>query len=458
MISIVPVVKNEEYEVEIESITSEGAGVAHIDGFAVFVPYTAVGDVVRIKILKVKSGYAYAKTVKVCKPSGDRTEPMCEHYRLCGGCQLLHINYSAEIELKRNIIESALKRIGGFSNIKVDEVIGAETRRGYRNKMIFPIGERDTKPISGFYSQRSHNIVKMDSCMLGDDICADILRAVKKYMRECGVRAYDDGTQKGVVRRVFIRKGHKKDEVMVVVSANSRSLKNSDVLVDKLTAVSDRIKSIILNVNTKKTNLVLGDENITLWGKDRISDTLCGLSYEISPHSFFQINPVQTEKLYGKAIEFANLTGNESVLDVYCGIGTISLYAAENAKKVIGVEIVPQAIADAKANAERNEIKNAEFYADSAENIVPRLIENGERPDVVILDPPRKGSDETTLSAIVSAKPERIVYVSCNPATLARDMRFLAERGYAVAGVTGVDMFPGTVHVETVVLMSRVDG
>lgn len=458
MIDIVPIEKNKEYNVEIEAVSSEGNGIAHIDGFTVFVPNTVKGDAGRVRIVKVKSSYGYGKMMELGRASADRVEPVCEHYRLCGGCQLLHMNYKAELDLKKDIIESALKRIGGFSDISIDEVIGSETRSGYRNKMIFPIGERDTKPISGFYSQRSHNIVEMESCMLGDDICADILRAVKSYMLECRVRAYNEGTQKGVIRRVFIRKGHKIDEVMVVISANSYSLKNSDILINKLTAVSDRIKSIILNVNTQKTNLVLGEKNITLWGKNRISDMLCGIEYKISPHSFFQVNPVQTEKLYGKAIEFANFTGRESVLDVYCGIGTISLYAAQNAKKVIGVEIVPQAIADAKENAERNGISNCEFYADSAENIVPKLIENGEKPDVVILDPPRKGSDEKTLSSIVSAKPERIVYVSCNPATLARDMRFLAEYGYNVNEIVGVDMFPGTVHVETVVLMSRVDG
>ena len=455
MIKIVPVEKNKEYTIEIESLSSEGSGIGHIDGFAVFVANAAVGDKVRIKIVKVKSGYAYGIILDFIEKSKDRIEPVCPYYKRCGGCQLLHINYAAELELKKSIIENALKRIGGFDDINVSEIIGCESRERYRNKMIFPVGEKDGAIQAGFYSPRSHDIVDIEDCLLGDELCSDIIKAVREYMTECGVRAYDEKVHKGKIRRIFVRKGYNIDEVMVVVSANANNLKNSEGLIDKLRNISDRIKSIILNVNTKKTNLVLGDRNVLLWGKDRISDILCGLKYEISPHSFFQVNPIQTEKLYNKAIEFAGLTGNETVLDVYCGIGTISLCAARKADRVIGVEIVPQAIEDAKENAKRNGISNAEFYADSAENTVPKLIAGGVKPDVVILDPPRKGSDVSTLSAIAKAEPDRIVYVSCNPATLARDMKFLGENGYKADKVVGVDMFAGTVHVETVVLLSH---
>jgi len=455
MINIVPVEKNKDYILEIESVSSEGSGIAHIDGFTVFVPDTVSGDVGLVRIVKVKSSYAYGKMMELTTKSADRTEPVCGVYKRCGGCQLLHMTYKAELEFKKGVIENSLRRIGGFRDICVDEIIGCESRERYRNKMIFPIGEKDGQPVAGFYSKRSHDIAEIEDCLLGDEICRNILSAVKEYMTECRVSAYNEEKHKGDIRRVFIRKGYHSKEVMVVISANCKKLKNEEILTEKLKNISKKIVSIILNVNTKRTNLVLGDTNITLWGKDRITDTLCGLEYEISPHSFFQINPVQTEKLYGKAIEFAQLTGEESVLDVYCGIGTISLYAAKNAKNVIGVEIVPQAIVDAKENAVRNAISNADFYADSAENTVPKLIKNGMRPDVVILDPPRKGSDEKTLGAIVSASPERIVYVSCNPATLARDMKYLCENGYKADKVVGVDMFPGTVHIETVVLLTQ---
>lgn len=360
----------------------------------------------------------------------------------------MSLNYQHQLDLKKSIVCDALERIGGIS-ANVD-ILGMDDPFHYRNKMIFPI---DTKGNWGFYRERSHDVIPLDDCLLGNEINKKIMNTVCDFMKEFNISAYDEILHKGIIRRVFIR--NSKTEIMVVISANSNSLKNYEILVKHIREVSENITSIILNVNTKRTNLVLGDKNITLWGKDKIKDTLCGLEYEISPHSFFQVNPMQTEKLYNTAIDFAQISKDDTVMDIYCGIGTISLTAAKYAKKVIGVEIVPQAIDDAKRNSKTNGIENAEFYCSAAEDIVPKLIEDGNTPDVVILDPPRKGSDEKTLSAIVSAQPKRIVYVSCNPATLARDLKFLKENGYETKKVTAVDMFPHTAHVECCVLLCR---
>lgn len=360
----------------------------------------------------------------------------------------MSLNYQHQLDLKKSIVCDALERIGGIS-ANVD-ILGMDDPFHYRNKMIFPI---DTNGNWGFYRERSHDVIPLDDCFLGNEINKKIMNTVCDFMKEFNISAYDEILHKGIIRRVFIR--NSKTEIMVVISANSNSLKNYETLTNRLRGISDSITSIILNVNTKRTNLVLGDKNITLWGKDKIKDTLCGLEYEISPHSFFQVNPTQTEKLYNTAIDFAQISKDDTIMDIYCGIGTISLTAAKYAKKVIGVEIVPQAIEDAKRNSKTNAIDNAEFYCSAAEDIVPKLIEDGNTPDVVILDPPRKGSDEKTLSAIVSAQPKRIVYVSCNPATLARDLKFLKENGYETKKVTAVDMFPHTAHVETVALLTQ---
>ena len=358
------------------------------------------------------------------------------------------INYDAQLDFKKSVVKDALLRLGKIES--EPDIIGMESPERYRNKMVFPFSQNGEW---GFYRQRSHNVIPLSDCLLGDKLCSEILDTISAHIKKHKIPVYNEESHKGIMRRAFLRTT--KDEVMVVISANADSIPKSAELIDAICKVSPKVSSIVLNINKKRTNLVLGDKNVTLWGKDVLSATLCGLSYEISPHSFFQVNPLQTEKLYGKAIEFADISENDTVLDIYCGIGTISLTAAKNAKSVIGVEIVPEAIENAKENARRNGIKNAEFYCSAAEDIVPQLIKDGESPDIVILDPPRKGSDEKTLSAIVSAKPKRIVYVSCNPATLARDAQFLAENGYRVEKVTAVDMFPHTVHVETVVLLSR---
>lgn len=455
MIKIIPVEKNKEYQLYIESVTSEGMGIGRIDGFCIFVPATVTGDVARVLVVKVKSGYAYAKLLEIITKSEYRTEPVCDNFIKCGGCQLMHISYDYQLEIKKNIINDALSRIGGLS-CKVSKMIGAENQLRYRNKMIFPVGKDvNNQPVCGFYKERSHNIVPLDDCFLGNEINSKITLAVMDFARENHISIYNELTHKGFLRRIFIREGYHSKEIMVVISANGEKLANKDTLIKKLLGISPDIKSIILNINNKKTNAVLGDKNILLFGKETIEDTLCGMKYEISPYSFFQINPVQTQNLYDTAIKMADISKNDYVMDIYCGLGTISLAAAQNAKKVVGVEIVEQAVINAKRNAERNGIENVSFYADDATNIVPQLIEKGERPDVVILDPPRKGSDEKTLFAIISAKPKRIVYVSCNPSTLARDLKFLSQNGYLVDDVCGVDMFPQTTHVECCVLLCR---
>lgn len=447
--------KNEIYELEITDVSSDGNGVASIDGMVVFVPDTITGDKISARILKVHKTYAYAKAEEIIKESSHRCSALCREFGKCGGCDFQHINYEYQLEIKKGIIENAVKRIGRLE-CGVDEMLGAEKIHRYRNKMIFPVGSgRDGAVQCGFYRERSHDIIPLDDCLLGGEFNGAVISAVKEYMEKFNVQPYDEKTHRGTVRRIFTRSGTVSGEIMIVISANAEKLPQEEELVRELVKISPNIKSIILNINKARTNLVLGRENRTLFGEGRICDELLGVRYEISPHSFFQINHAQTERLYSRALEYAEISETDTVMDIYCGIGTISLSAAALAKKVIGVEIVPQAIEDAKKNARENRISNAEFYCADAAELVPELIKNGERPSVVILDPPRKGSDENTLGAIVSAEPKRIVYVSCNPATLARDLRFLGDNGYKAEKIAGVDMFPNTVHVETVVLLSQ---
>lgn len=430
--------KNELYIIEITDISSDGNGVGAVDGFTVFVPSSAVGDIVEIRITKVKPRYAQGVINKINSPSADRTEPPCKAYSECGGCQLLHIDYEAQKRAKKNFIESAFQRIGGFKNFKCDEIITMDKPERYRNKCIYQIGtDGSGTPVSGFFANRSHDIIPIKDCLISPEINSDINNAVLEYIKESG----------GEINSLFIRHARTTGEIMVLAKTDGSSLPCREMFIKRLLSASDKIVSIY--IGTTKGNKLI-------YGKSEITDTLCGIEFKISPDSFYQVNPYMTEMLYNKALEYAEITENDNVLDVYCGIGTISLVAAKTAKYVTGVELVKQAIENAKDNAKNNGITNAEFFADSAENAVPKLIKGGMKPNIVILDPPRKGSDEKTLEAIVSAAPERIVYVSCNPATLARDARYLAERGYMPQRCTGVDMFPGTFHVETVCLMSRI--
>ncbi len=448
--------KNKEYEIRITNVSSDGNGVGTIDGFTVFVPMSAMGDLLKIVIVKVLSRYAIGRLLEIKEPSEYRVSPGCPAYKRCGGCHMQHIDYKAQLEIKRGFIESAMQRIGGFTDLSCEDVIGMDCPERYRNKCIFPIGkDKDGNVVSGFYAKRSHTIIPIDDCMVGNEINNRITAAVKEYMIKNNVSAYDEEAHKGAVRRVFIRDGRESGEIMVVISANAKDLPNKNELVGGLLSVSDKIVSVYLNINQTRTNSVLGDENKLLYGKPEIEDTLLGIRFKISPHSFYQINPYMTEKLYNKALEFAQITPDDKVLDVYCGIGTISLAAAKQAGHVTGIEIVEQAVRDARKNAENNGIENAEFFADSAEDAVPKLLKSGMKPDIVILDPPRKGSDEATLGAIAKAAPKRIVYVSCNVSTLARDAKFLSGLGYTPTRCVGVDMFPHTSHIEVVCVMSR---
>lgn len=448
MIFIIPVKKNDKITVTVSSISSDGSGISKILGYTIFIPQTLPEDVAEILVVKVKASYGYGKLLKIISPSPHRIVSPCPHFSKCGGCQLMTADYNYQLELKKGFVKDALLRLGGIET-EVD-IIGAKIPFRYRNKMVFPF---DKDGFWGFYRERSHNVIPLLDCLLGDELNKDILNAIANYMKKFGVLAYDEELHSGVIRRVFIRNTDK--EFLVVISANADFLPYSDELIEILRLVSDKISGIILNVNKKRTNLVLGDKNVVLWGKNALSANLLGLKYEVSPESFFQVNSVQTEKLYSLALDFADIKDSDTVLDIYCGIGTITLSAAKKAKKAIGIEIVSKAIENAKENAKRNGIVNAEFYCGEAENLVPKLINSGISPDIVILDPPRKGSDNKTLLAIAKATPRRIVYVSCNPATLARDAKFLEELGYRIKKATAVDMFPHTAHVETVAVFQN---
>ncbi len=448
--------KNKHYNIEITGVSSDGNGVGKIDGFTVFVPMTVTGDVAEIIVVKVLSKYSIGRLMNIITPSAMRETPKCPVYKRCGGCHLQHIKYEHQLEIKRGFIEDAMSRIGGFVGFKCDDILGMETPERYRNKCIFPIGtNKNGEIVSGFYARRSHDIISVGDCMAGIGENEKIVGAIKEYMREAKVLPYDEATHKGIVRRVFIRDARTNGEIMVVVSINGKSLPEKDRLIARLMSVSDKIVSIYININEAHTNNVLGDTNKLIYGKAEIEDKLCGIEFKISPHSFYQINPYMTEALYNRALEYAEITSEDNVFDVYCGIGTISLAAAKRAKTVVGIEIVEQAVKNAKENARNNGIKNAQFFADNAENAVPKLINDGLKPDIVILDPPRKGSDEQTLRAIAKVAPKRIVYVSCNPSTLARDAKLLRELGYTPTACTGADMFPHTNHVETIALLQN---
>ncbi|MBQ4088165.1 MAG: 23S rRNA (uracil(1939)-C(5))-methyltransferase RlmD [Clostridia bacterium] len=445
----------EKIKLHIISTAQDGRGVARHDGLVVFVSGTLEGETVLAEIYTVHKTYATAGTIKVLEKSPYRAEPFCPVQEMCGGCPMAHIIYEKQLEIKKQTVSDALTRLGKFEpeSFRLADTCGMETPFRYRNKMVFPVGEEREKVAGGFYAPRSHRLIALSDCAAGEKAASAALGCVTAFMNREKIAPYDEKTGKGSIRRVFVRTGYHSRELMIVISSATERIPKIDALADDLLAQDYgeyQLKSIILNINRKPNNLVLGDKNVTVWGSDTIKDTLMGLSFTISPHSFFQVNPMQTEVLYRKALELAGINQDTTVLDIYCGIGTISLCAAKQAKHVIGVEIVEKAISDAKENAKKNGMENAEFFCGAAEDVVPKLIEEKIKPDVVIIDPPRKGSDEKTLAAILTAKPERIVYVSCNPATLARDARVLADGGYRLECATPVDMFPNTEHVECV--------
>ncbi len=447
--------KNDIVPLEITDMTGQGSGIGHIDGMAVFCPLTAPGDTINAHILKVKKNYAFAKTESVVTPSPMRTQPDCVCYTKCGGCVFRHISYSEELKFKQQRVYDALTRIGKLNGFMMNPIIGCDDPDHYRNKSQIPVGQdKEGKIVTGFFGNHSHRIIDCSECRLHPEEFDSITAEIKRWIEKNRITVYNETTGKGLIRHIYIRQAKSTDQIMVCLVINGGDIPKQDELIKKLTGSSDKIKSIILNINRERTNVIMGKKCVTIYGKDHITDTLCGLSFDISPLSFYQINHDQTEKLYAKAKEYARLSGNEFLIDLYCGAGTIGLSMAYNVKKLLGVEIIPQAIENAKANALKNNIQNAEFICADASLAAKELTKNNTRPDVVIIDPPRKGCDGTVIEAICTMSPKRVVYVSCDPETLARDLALFTEKGYITEDVTPVDMFPRTQHVEVVVLMS----
>lgn len=451
--------KNEEFIVKIEDMNEDGAGVGRVDGYIWFVKDAVIGDVVRAGAMKMKKNYGFARLIEVLEPSPDRVTPRCPVARQCGGCQLQAMDYQAQLRFKERKICSDLARIGGlegFTPSDMEPIIGMEEPWRYRNKAQFPFGrDKNGRIITGFYAGRTHTIIEQEDCLLGVEENRDILRIIREFMEEFGVAPYDEAAHSGLVRHALIRKGFATGELMVCLVINGRSVPKQEVLVERLRAVVG-MTSVSLSVNTERTNVILGKEIVNLYGPEYITDLIGPVQFRISPLSFYQVNPVQTRRLYETALEFAGLTGQETVWDLYCGIGTISLFLAQRAKMVYGVEIVPQAIEDARENARLNGMKNVEFFVGKAEEVLPEQYEKNQIfADVIVVDPPRKGCDEVCLDTIVKMAPKRVVYVSCNPATLARDVKYLREKGYEVERVRGCDMFGWSGHVETVCLLVR---
>ena len=496
--------KNMELELVIEDMAVDGAGIGKVDGVAFFVKDAVIGDRVLIKIMKMKKRYGYGRLLEVLEPSSCRIEPRCEYYRQCGGCQIQAMNYVQQLEFKKKKVRDNLERIGGFSlrdkitsneqGILFHPIIGMEEPFFYRNKAQFPIGtDKDGRIVTGFYAARSHQIIPNRKCYLGVEVNEKILNMVISFMEEYHIPAYNEISGKGLVRHVLVRYGFATKEIMVCLVVNGRKIPHVEKLVERLKSLTG-MTSITLNVNEENTNVILGNEIICLWGQAYITDYIGSIKYQISPLSFYQVNPVQTRKLYETALNYAGLTGTEIVWDLYCGIGTISLFLAQKARHVYGVEVVEDAIADARNNAKCNGIENVTFFVGRAEEVLPEFYEKamqqldkklltgcceemqengqtvlpeenkgnaGERsegmlhPDVIVVDPPRKGCDEKCLETILKMKPERVVYVSCDPATLARDLKYLCREEYELRQVQPVDMFPQSVHTETVVMLSH---
>ena len=448
--------KNDILTLDIEDCGVDGEGIGKADGFTVFVKDAVIGDTVTAKIIKAKKNYGYGRLMEVLKPSPYRVEPKCEFARQCGGCQLQALSYDQQLVFKTNKVKGHLERIGGFTDIPMEPIIGMDELFHYRNKAQFPVGRnKEGKIVTGFYAGRTHNIIENRDCALGVAENKEVLDRVIAHMEKYGIEPYNEATGKGLVRHVLIRYGYFTKEVMVCLILNGNKLPKEEQLVKSLCEIPG-MTSITINVNKKHSNVILGEEIRLLWGQEYITDRIGDISYQISPLSFYQVNPMQTQKLYAKALEYADLHGQETVWDLYCGIGTISLFLAQKAKFVRGVEIVPAAIENAKENAKLNGLENTEFFVGKAEEVLPREYKkNGVYADVIVVDPPRKGCDETLLETMVEMNPERIVYVSCDSATLARDLKYLCERGYELRKVCPVDQFGMTVHVETVVLLSH---
>ncbi|MCR4850666.1 MAG: 23S rRNA (uracil(1939)-C(5))-methyltransferase RlmD [Lachnospiraceae bacterium] len=460
--------KNDLADIFIEDMTNEGEGVGKADGFAFFVKDTVIGDEVRIRATKLKKSYGYARLEKILKPSPDRVEPVCPVSRQCGGCQIQSMSYEAQLKFKKNKVKNNLIRIGGFSKEYIDDItediIGDDREFNYRNKAQFPVGkDREGNIITGFYAGRTHSVISCTDCAIGVRENDIILKTILKLMKRYGISAYDENTGTGLVRHILLRKGFKTGQIMICLVINGDKIPAEDDVVSGLLEINgtlnqeygSSIESVSYSINKEATNVIMGDNYHVIYGNGTIEDTLMGLSFTISPLSFYQVNPLQTEKLYEEAIAYADIKENEEVWDICCGIGTITLAMAREAHRVHGIEIIPQAIEDARENAKRNGINNAEFICAAAEEYLPSHADEI-HADAIVMDPPRKGMDERALEAVLNVSPSRIVYVSCDSATLSRDLKFLCEHGYELKKIRPVDMFPQTIHCEVIALLNAV--
>ena len=451
--------KNDLLTVTIEDMGHDGEGIGKVDGYTVFVKDTVIGDKVQAKIMKAKKNYGYARLVEIMEPSKDRVEPRCAYARQCGGCQIQALSYEKQLAYKQQKIENNLIRIGGFQKeeIPMQPIIGMEDPYHYRNKAQFPVGcDKEGHLIAGFYAGRTHSIISNRKCYLGVEVNEQILNLVLAHMEAHDIPAYDEMTGKGLVRHVLIRYGFQSKEIMVCLVVNGSRIPGAEDLIAKLREIPG-MTSISLNINREKTNVILGRKGKLLWGKEYITDTIGPIAYQISPQSFYQVNPVQTERLYKKAIRLADLKGKEKVLDAYCGIGTIGMIASKQVKEVIGVELNRDAVRDAIGNAKGNGVKNIRFYQADAGEFMVAMAEQGEKVDVVFMDPPRAGSDEAFLQSVIKLAPKKVVYISCNPETLARDLGYLTKKKYKVTKICPVDMFPFTDHCEVITCLQRVE-
>lgn len=448
--------KNEEYIVDVIDNGFKGEGIAKIDNFAVFIQDAIKGEKIKIKILKVTTSHAFGKIIEIIEKSENRKQPDCITYKRCGGCNLRHIDYNYTIDMKEKSVKNTLKKALG-REISIDEKIKMDDPFFYRNKLQYPIGlDEKNEPVMGVYAERTHEIIKTTECKIQNKLCQNIANDIFKFICENKIEVYNEKKLTGSIRHIIIRIGIKTNEVLVTLVTNTEKIEKEKELIDYITKKYKEIKTIAKNINTKNTNVILGDKTEIIFGQGYIEDYIGKFKFKISPMSFYQVNPIQTEKLYTKAIEYANLTGNETIFDLYCGIGTIGIFASEKVKKIYGIETIKEAINDAKENALLNGIKNAEFFVGDVEKTLPEFIEkNNIKPDVIFIDPPRKGCEKTALDTMLKIVPERIVYVSCNPATLARDIKILEEK-YSTEKISICDMFPFTSHIECVVAMKKV--
>lgn len=448
-----PVQTGQKIELTITGYSHAGEGVGKYEGFTLFIPFAAAGERVLAQVEAVKKNHGRARLVKVIQPSPERSAPPCGVFGKCGGCQLQHVSYAEQLRMKERQVRDSFSRIGRMEEVKIHPVIGMERPWGYRNKAQVPFGTEGGKAVAGFYASGTHRVVDMDTCLIQHPLNDRVVRKVKQLARRLDTPIYDERNHRGILRHVMVRTGFHTGECMVVLVTNGEKLPRRQQWVEALRREIPQLKSIIQNINRRRSSVVLGPENRLLWGREVIYDRIGDIMFAISAHSFFQINPVQTKVLYDRVAEYAGLTGGETVIDAYCGIGSIALYLARRAKCVYGVDIVGAAIRDAERNAALNRMNHVTFEEGAAEEVMPRWLREGIKPDVIVLDPPRKGCDPALLETAASMRPDRIVYVSCNPATLARDAKYLAELGYRVREVQPVDMFPHTGHVECCALL-----